>query len=37
MDQGNGTPATYTECFQFFLAPTNLQGQNPNPLCGLTS
>src|SRR5213083_3233580 len=31
MDQGNGTPATYTECFQFFIAPTNLQGQNPNP------
>ena len=31
MDQGNGTPATYTECFQFFMAPTNLQGQNPNP------
>jgi len=21
MDQGNGTPATYIECFQFFLAP----------------
>ena len=31
MDQGNGTPATYTECFQFFMAPTNLQGQNPDP------
>src|SRR6266508_2118243 len=31
MDQGNGTPATYTECFQFFIAPTDLQGQNPNP------
>ena len=30
-DQGNGTPATYTECFQFFMAPTNLQGQNPDP------
>ena len=29
--QGNGTPATYTECFQFFMAPTNLQGQNPDP------
>ena len=31
MDQGNGTPATYTECFQFFIAPTDLAGNNPNP------
>ena len=31
MDQGNGTPATYTECFEFFIAPTDLNGQNPNP------
>ncbi len=31
MDQGNGTPATYTECFQFFIAPTDLSGNNPNP------
>lgn len=31
MDQGNGTPASYTECFEFFLAPTDLAGQNPNP------
>ena len=31
MDQGNGTPATYTECFQFFIAPTDLNGNNPNP------
>ncbi|MCU1263683.1 MAG: peptidase and in, kexin, sedolisin, partial [Acidobacteria bacterium] len=31
MDQGNGTPATYTECFQFFIAPTNLAGTSPNP------
>jgi subtilisin family serine protease len=31
MDQGNGTPARYTECFQFFIAPTDLNGQNPNP------
>jgi serine protease AprX len=30
MDQGNGTPATYTECFQFFIAPTDLAGNNPN-------
>ena len=31
MDQGNGTPATYTECFQFFIAPTDLADQNPDP------
>src|SRR5437870_6884876 len=31
MDQGNGTPATYTECFQFTIAPTDLSGNNPNP------
>ncbi len=31
MDQGNGTPATYTECFQFTIAPTDSAGNNPNP------
>jgi serine protease AprX len=31
MDQGNGTPATYTECFQFTIAPTDLAGLNANP------
>ena len=31
MNAGNGTPATYNECAQWFLAPTNLAGQNPNP------
>ena len=31
MDQGVGTPATYTECFQFFLAPTEVGGGNPDP------
>jgi serine protease AprX len=31
MDQGNGTPATYTECFQFFIAPTDLANNNANP------
>jgi serine protease AprX len=31
MDQGVGTPATYTECFQFFIAPTDLNGNNPDP------
>jgi uncharacterized repeat protein (TIGR01451 family) len=31
MDQGNGTPATYAECFEWFVAPTNLAGLNPDP------
>jgi subtilisin family serine protease len=31
MDEGDGTPARYTECFQFFLAPTDHNGQNPRP------
>jgi serine protease AprX len=31
MDAGNGRAATYTECFQFFLAPTNLQNQSADP------
>jgi serine protease AprX len=31
MDQGTGSPATYTECFQWFIAPTNLSGQNADP------
>ena len=31
MDRGVGTPATYTECFQFFLAPTDRTGANPRP------
>jgi subtilisin family serine protease len=31
MDRGNGTPARYTECFQWFIAPTDLTGQNPDP------
>ena len=30
MDQGAGTPATYSECFQWFIAPTNLAGLNPD-------
>lgn len=28
---GDGTPQTYTECFQFFLAPYDLAGMNANP------
>ena len=31
MDAGVGTPATYLECFQFFLAPTKIDGSNPDP------
>lgn len=31
MDRGVGTPATYTECFQFFLAPTDRNNANPRP------
>ena len=31
MNNGDGTPASYAECFQFFLAPTDLAGQNPDP------
>lgn len=28
---GAGTPATYTECLQWLIAPTDLNGQNPDP------
>ncbi len=28
---GYGTPATYTECYQWFIAPTDLNGENPRP------
>lgn len=31
MDRGRGTPSRYTECFQFFIAPTDLAGRNPDP------
>jgi subtilisin family serine protease len=31
MNQGVGTPATYAECYQFFIAPTDLSGGNPDP------
>lgn len=30
-DQGWGTRAWYADCFQWFIAPTNLAGTNPNP------
>ncbi len=34
MDHGVGTPARYTECFEFFLAPTDAGGGHPRPELG---
>lgn len=31
MERGDGRPATYLECFQWFMAPTDLAGNNPDP------
>ena len=31
MDNGNGRPSTYIECFEFFLAPWDSAGNNPDP------
>jgi len=31
MNSNFGTPQRYIECLQFFIAPTDLQGQNPDP------
>lgn len=31
MDQGSGTPTTYSECYQWFIAPTTVAGTNPDP------
>jgi subtilisin family serine protease len=31
MERGWGTLTTYVECFEWFLAPTDLNGQNPDP------
>lgn len=31
MDRGVGTPITYSECYQWFIAPTDLNGENPDP------
>lgn len=31
MNAGNGTPATYLECMDFMLAPTDAAGANPRP------
>jgi uncharacterized repeat protein (TIGR01451 family) len=30
MNNGNGTPASYSECYQWFVAPTDLNNNNPN-------
>jgi subtilisin family serine protease len=31
MERGYGSLSTYTECFDFFLAPTDTAGENANP------
>ena len=31
MEEGVGTPTTYSECFQWFIAPTDLNGENADP------
>lgn len=31
MEEGVGSPATYLECFQWFLAPTKVDGSEPRP------
>jgi uncharacterized repeat protein (TIGR01451 family) len=31
MEEGWGMPSTYGECYQWFIAPTDLNDQNPNP------
>ena len=31
MDRGRGTPSSYLECFEWFLAPTTRAGNNPDP------
>jgi serine protease AprX len=31
MNEGNGTPASYIECTQWFMAPTDLDGKHPDP------
>ena len=34
MDRGTGTPARYIECMQWMLAPSDLDGADPNPDLG---
>ncbi len=31
MRRGVGTPITYSECYQWFIAPTDLNNENPRP------
>ena len=31
MERGYGSPSTYTDCFQWFLAPTDVDGLHPRP------
>jgi subtilisin family serine protease len=31
MNVGDGTPASYIECYQWFIAPTDLNNENPDP------
>ena len=31
MERGWGSPASYIECFEWFLAPTDINGENANP------
>lgn len=31
MERGWGQPSTYIECFEWFLAPTDVNGENPKP------
>lgn len=31
MERGYGSPASYIECFEWFLAPNDLNGENPDP------
>ena len=31
MERGYGSPSTYLECFEWFLAPTDLNNENPMP------
>lgn len=32
MNNGDGTPSRYIECLQWFIAPTDLAGNDPDPL-----
>jgi len=31
MDRGDGRPSTYMDCFEWFMAPTDLSGNNADP------